>query len=253
MKPFSHSIQRHLLQAIVILLVVGTEGAFADDFRNLDFESAVIQTAPPNYVPWDADNPIDAAAALPFWTAHEDSMIATAVWGHASALDETSVALVTANDYYSPIQGMYGILLSAVANAIPPYFRTSSISQVGYVPLGTRSIHFLLRSPPNAGVVKAVPAVSINGVTINVLPYSTDGDIITMVGDLSAFAGSTAELSILCAGTPGGQPSTMENIFELDAITFSQIPLPEPSTLTLLCMGALGLLVLAWRHVRRID
>jgi hypothetical protein len=238
MKAFSPSCQYSRLHAIVTLLVVGTGGVFAGPFQNLDFESAVIQAAPPNYVPWDAYQPIDAAAALPFWTAREDNFISTALWGDAVSLDETSVALVTPSSQIDrPIQGSYSIQLSAWADIGAPYFRTASISQVGDVPIGTRSIQFLLRSPPQAGSVQANPAVSFNDVAISVFPQSKNGDVITMVGDVSAFAGLTAELKILCDGAFGSD-FLHENHFDLDAISFSPNPVPEPTICEVLLLAA---------------
>jgi hypothetical protein len=51
-----------------------------------------------------------------------------------------------------------------------------------------------------------------------------------MVGDASAFAGVTAELTIQCAGNPGAIGTLSENVFDLDAISFSPSPVPEPTS-----------------------
>jgi hypothetical protein len=239
MKVVDDSRRYSQLQAIVMLVAFGSAGAFAGSFQNLNFESARIQSAPANYVPWDAYQPIDAAAALPFWTVREDNLVATAVWGDAVALDETSVALVTpsASDD-SPIQGKYSVQLYAYADAPPGYFHTVSISQVGIVPLGTQSIEFLLRSPPVAGgVIEAVPTVTLNGMPIDVFAQSSSGGVFTMVGDVSAFAGSTADLTIQSVGTSGEPGTLSENIFDLDAISFSPSSAPEPPSCEVLFFG----------------
>src|SRR5665811_1796693 len=63
----------------------------ADSFQNLDFEQAIVQTAPLGYVPYEADPPISSAAALPYWTVHihHTNTTCTAIWGQPKALDVT--------------------------------------------------------------------------------------------------------------------------------------------------------------------
>jgi hypothetical protein len=237
MKPFYPSHRYSRLVALAILLA-SVQGAFAGAFQNLDFEEASSQPAPPNYVPWDAYDPIDASAALPFWTVYEDASLATAVWGQPVALDETSVALVSVGSYDTPIQGMYSVQLYAVSWAPQGYFHTASISQTGDVPVGSRSIQFLMRSPPTAGgQVEAVPTVSLDGVTIDVFPIATNSGVITMAGDVSAFAGSTAELTFASIGPSGAPGTSGEDLFDLDAISFSPEVVPEPACYWILVIG----------------
>ncbi len=206
-------------------------------FVNLNFEQASIAPAPPGYTPSDAYNPISAASALPFWSVSEDSTISTAVWGSPGALDETSVALVSGG--YSPIQGNYSVQLSAYANAPSGYYRSSSISQTGFIPIGSLSIRFLIASPFQAGSIQPNPIVTLNGAPIALREMSQSGGVITMAGDVSAFAGNTATLAFLCAATPGGTFPANENYFNLDDIQFSPSSVPEPSGLALVALGAL--------------
>lgn len=222
------------------------ESCFAQAFTNLDFELASIAPAPPNYIPSDAYNPISAASALPYWTVTEDSTICTAIWGTPAALDETSVALVSAGS--GPIHGSYSVQLSAYADASSPYFRSSSISQTGFIPDGIQSIQFLIASPGQAGIVQPNPIVTLNGTSINLSEISQSGGIITMAGDVSAFAGSTATLAFQCEATTGGTFPANENYFNLDDIQFSAQAIPEPSTFAL---AALGALLLGFRSRRR--
>jgi hypothetical protein len=171
---------------------------------------------------------MSAASALPHWTPVEDSTVVTAVWG-GGALDETSIALLSASNG-SPIDGNYSVNLYAFADAPLNLYKTASISQTGDVPANARSIQFLMRPyPPN--VVQATPLVTLNGTVINVFPISTNGAVFTMGGDITAFAGTTAQLTIKVAGTPGGAfPYYVENYFDLDDISFSPTPVPEPSS-----------------------
>jgi hypothetical protein len=207
------------------------------DFVNLDFEQASINTAPSGFTPWDAYDPISAASALPCWTVSEDSTICTAIWGEPVALDETSVALVSAG--YTPIQGSYSVQLSAYANAPSGYFHSSSISQTGFIPIGTQSIQFLISRPSQAGSVQPNPIVTFNGTPVSLSEISQSGGIITMAGDVSAFAGTTAVLTFLCEATQGGAFPADENIFNLDDIQFSAQSVPEPGILGWLALGGL--------------
>jgi hypothetical protein len=217
---------------IVFIFLTGT--SIAAPFQNLDFEQAVIQPPPTNYVPFDAFLPIDAAAALPFWTAREDTSTLTALWGAPVALDETSVALVSTNsivvDSPKPLQERFSIAMTCWSGAFAPYYRTASISQVGDVPVGSRSVEFLVGS----GIRQ--PTVSLNGSVLRTFKQSAT----TLVADVSAFAGTTAELKFECNGTGYFMG---ENSFYLDGISFSPNPIPvlsivPSSTNLLICWSA---------------
>lgn len=228
------------------ILLFPLQTVFAQGFINLNFEQATIAPAPPNYTPWDADNPISATSALPGWTVYEDSTLCTAVWGSPVALDETSVALVYGS--YSPIQGNYSVQLTAYADASSPYFRSSSISQTGLIPVGTESIEFLLASPSQAGSVPPNPIVTLDGTPISLSFISQSGGVTTMGGNIGAFAGHTETLSFLCEATTGGTFPTDENYFNLDGIQFSTSPVPEPNVLAL---SAFGSALFAWRRGKK--
>lgn len=233
-----------------LALLLSVAGAAAQGtFQNLDFELATVTPAPADYTPWDAYQPISAADALPYWTVREDATVCTAIWGAPNALDETSVALVTAGSYpaYPALQGVYSVQFYAWADAGSPFFRSASISQTGLVPNGMHSIQFLVQSPPVAGGrVQASPSVTLNGTPINIFPISTSSGVVTMAGDISAFAGLTANLDIQCAGTSGATFYLSENIFALDAIQFSNLSVPEPGVFGL---SAFGALLVGWRFL----
>ena len=241
--PWSHNKMRysHFIGLSSILLTL-SQNVSGQDFANLNFEQAQITSAPSGYTPGDAFLPISAASALPYWTVREDSVVCTAIWGAPVALDETSVALLTAinggSPGYVPLQGGYSLQLYAFADAPSGYFHNASISQTGLLPSGARSIQFLMQSPPVAGgFVQANPIVTLNGMAIALSPLSVSGGVMTMAGDISAYAGTSVDLTILCQATPGGSPAN-ENIFTLDDIRFSPQPLPEPHTGCLLLVGA---------------
>lgn len=223
---------------------------FAAPFQNLDFEQGSFQVPPPNYVPTTGGPypySINAAAGLPFWTARVDSTVCTAIWGNTGPLDETGVTLLSNVSIppqqfaVNPLNGNYSVELSAVSFAPPDLYKISSISQTGDVPANALSIQFLMTN--YGGPVPAVPLVTINGSSINLVPLATNGYVVTMGGDVSAFAGTNVELTITSAGPPGGVGLAGENYFAVDDISFSPNPVPEPSTLVLLTLGAVGLQV----------
>jgi hypothetical protein len=233
---------------VMAFLFSGLDTSFGQGaFENLDFEQAIIISAPNPHTPADAFNPISADAALPYWTVSEDGTNCNAVWGTPTSLDETSVALVAAG--YSPIQGSYSVQLSAYADAPSGYYRSSSISQTGLIPAGTKSIEFLIASPFQAGSVQPNPVVTINGTAIELTQLSQSGNVITMGGDISAFAGSTVTLAFLCGATRGGAFPANNDIFNLDNIQFSTQIVPEPSACALF---ALVMLFLGWRF-RKVE
>jgi hypothetical protein len=203
-------------------------------FQDLDFESATIASAPANYEPWDAFDAISAAAALPGWTVVEDSTVCDAVWGEAVALDETSVALGRSypyGDIVSTMDGNYFVELSAIGNYtnVPAeYFSTSSISQTGDIPGGTRSITFLLRDAVayTGEGPSTLLQLTINGVVIPYSPVASyAGGIEEMAGDVSAFSGTTATVEFeLGSGT-----ALYDLSYDIDDINFSRSPAPEPA------------------------
>jgi hypothetical protein len=224
------------------------QAASGQSFVNLNFEQATVAPAPSGYTPSDAVNPISATSALPGWTVSEDSTICTAVWGSPVALDETSVALVSGS--FSPIHGSYSVQLSAYADAPSGLYRNSSISQTGLIPIGTQSIQFLIASPSQAGSVQSIPMITLNGTPISLFAISQSGGVITMAGDVSAFADTTADLTFLCKATTGGTFPANENYYNLDDIQFSPSPVPEPSVLGLSALGALAALLFGFRRGR---
>lgn len=233
------------LGASLFLLLVLAQASFAQGtFQNLDFELAVISSPPVGYVPTDALNPISSSSALPYWTVREDTTVCTAVWG-SPGMDITFVSLdqQSANFLHSALEGNYGVGLSA-NNVNPGGYSSSSISQTGLIPSGMQSIQFLLlnyNAPGNSSVGDSF-IVTLNGTRIPISAISISGYVVTMAGDVSAFAGTTAELRF-----------TADSFFSdygLDSIVFSSQAVPEPSTISL---AGLGLLALGCHQRRKVQ
>jgi hypothetical protein len=223
--------------AFTVIFTVLAQATFAQGtFQNLNFEAAVVSPAPPGYTPIGAQNPISAVDALPGWAVYEDDTLCTAVWG-MPGLDITYVSLDYGQAFgRSSIQGAYSVGLSGW-NLAPGYFTSVSISQTGLIPDGTQSIQFLLENYSFLGDSGNL-IVTLNGTRIPISVVSTSGYVMTMTGDVSAFAGTTAELKFTA-------PSVSE--YGLDSIMFSPQAVPEPSMFSLF---GLGLLALGW-HRRR--
>ena len=211
----------------MLIFLAFAQATFAQgSFQNLDFEAAVRTPVSPGF--------ISAADALPYWTVRLDDTASTFVWD-SPGLDATMVVLISGNTLnYPPIQGSYSVEIGA--NSFDPAYTTASISQTGLIPEGTSSIQLLARNFYVSGSVSSLFA-TLNGSPVALIPVSTSGGVTTVVGDISAFAGSSAELAF----------KVSNSAFVLDSISFSSQAVPEPSALSLIGLGLFGL---GW-HWRR--
>src|SRR5439155_19996108 len=94
----------------------------------------------------------------------------------------------------------------------------ASLSQIGLVPPGTRSISFLVGS-------HGVFTVSLGGVNLDPISIPVTNNLTLYRADASAFAGETVELRFTAV-------ARVSELY-LDDIQFSPEAIPEPSTLTL--------------------
>jgi hypothetical protein len=235
-----------VLPAIIALGGI-TSVAAAKDFKNLDFELGLVQAPPSGNVPFDAIGPISAAAALPGWTVKEDSTTCTQVWG-GNGFDETSVTLNTPSLHNgTPISGNFSVTLESQAAASAPYYRTSSISQTGFIPSDALYLRFSIR--PIFTTAPTIPYVSIGGTNIPVSKISTTGDVQTWTGDISAFAGFDWQLTFSAIGLSGYDfhDPRSEDYFMLDNISFQS---PEPTTLSAVAVPLAALLLRRQRKSR---
>jgi hypothetical protein len=128
------------------------------------------------------------------------------------------------------MQGNYSVLLQAGDSPGPV---SVSISQTGLIPGGTRSIQMMIN--PFSGDYLGV---SVGGQNIPMVVLSRPAYNNWLVaGDVSSFAGMTEQLTISALTSPSFHFGQLE----VDNISFSTTPLPEPTTWALLLAGAAAL------------
>jgi hypothetical protein len=211
----------NVLAAITFLIL--WQNAQGQGFVNLNFESATIAPTPVG----GSTYPADPTQALPGWTVGGAT---TVVMYNDLSLGAPAVSLMGPNfpnfANYTPLQGSYSVLLQYFnIDGTPP-----TLSQTAIVPSGTQSINFLVGNGASDAVV------TLNGVNIPLVQISAG----ELAGDVSAFAGSSAQLTF--STTTGGSGG---DFLYFDNIQFSPSSVPEPSVLGL---SALGGLLLAWRR-----
>jgi hypothetical protein len=218
---------RYLVIACVILNLGMISDASSAPFANLDFEDAV--------VPGDV---------LPDWSVNNLGPIYDLVCLGSSC--------VSVHDTGSPapLEGSFSVFLqggtSGDSGALP--LIGASISQTGDVPGTAKSIRLL----STTGDILSDPIissqnlrVSLDDTNIPLVALGTAGDLITVGGDIAAFAGTTAKLTISTATPEIDGPELWA---WLDAVSFSSAPVPEPSGLVI---GALGVVILLQTARRR--
>ena len=225
------------------LLLGGGGAAGQGNFQNLDFESASAVNAPP-YQP----TMLPIAQVFPSWTAYYGTTPVTQVYFNGFSLGSALVTLISSNTMYvggDVIQGNYTATLSAgnEVNDQGPTgaFVSAAIVQTSLVPVTAKSLRFAA-SPLWPGSVADL-SVTFNGQDIPFFPLAYYSNYVEYGADISAFAGLTGELRFT------EQPITRNDAtVTLDQITFSNLPVPEPSVFGL---SALGALLLGWRVLRR--
>ncbi len=237
---------------VAVVLLLQTEIATAGQFRNLDFELAVIDEETGGF-----GFPL-ASQALPYWTTF---LPHDYIPYNMIALDASFVSIYDELiGYYNPLEGTYSVMLgdgfgddgSGGVTAVDAW-----ISQTGNVPLDAKSLMFRT----DTGVYRDRFLVSLDATPIPMSLYSVDidnqgayGPVETYIGDISAFSGqNNVELRFTKVVQDPSNPFH-HGLFTVDAIEFSPITVPEPSTVTLLCIATISLLAyVRRRRLRRIS
>lgn len=218
---------RYFATACLVLFVGMINVAAAAPFANLDFE--------------DANPPGDV---LPNWSVNNLGPIFDLVCLGSSCVSVHDMGAP------APLEGSFSVFLqggtSGDSGELP--LIGASISQTGDVPNTAKSIRML----STTGGVSSDPLtsfenlrVSLDGMNIPLITLETAGDLVTVGANIAAFAGTTAELTISTAVPEMDGPELWAWV---DAVSFSSLPVPEPSGLVL---GALGTTILLQTARRR--
>ncbi len=198
---------RNLIAAMA--LGCGAQSSLSQgSFANLDFEQANPSTL--NY--------------LPGWTSYAGLILYNTASLGGAAISLHDMASLG----FQPLQGSYSVFLqgSAAGPAV-----SAAIGQTGQIPASSLSLRFWVDPRSNL-------EITFGGQVIPTVKLSSTANYDVLGGDISMFAGQTAELRFTGPANSGGY---FDNIF------FSNQPIPEPSALGLFGLGAL----LFGRRLRR--
>jgi len=239
-RPFARFFKGYMaLPALVTLSLARSAGlalllsevgvAAQGTFQNLNFEAAQIPSEP------QAGSLFPVSIAFPGWSvsysnANGISAASLVAYDTVSLGGPGIVIIDTHNVRVSPLQGKYSAYLFGGNSPIGP--TSTTISQTGLVPNGARAI--------------SVDAYAWNGFTLSLngqtIINNVGAGVLSGVysGNISAFAGQTAQLSITVPSSPYMDVNPTGLL--IDDIEISTIP--EPSILGL---AALGAWLLGWR------
>jgi len=211
-----------------LIALLGSEGK-SQGFVNLNFESTTLAS---NGTP----STVATTVGLPGWDASIGGISQSTILYNNGTLGNSAVAIQGYGNSLTPvIAGTFSASLTAGATG------NASISQTGLIPADSLSLLFESYTTGNG---LPTLSVTINGQDIGISPLLTTANYTLYGGDISAFAGQTANLAFTAVSDyPQGF-----GYYVLDNIQFSPTAVPEPSTLGL---AALGGAVLAWRRWRK--
>jgi len=179
-------------------------------FGNLNFEQA-------NPVPAGQPFIVAASNGIPGWVSY----LGPTIFYDTVSLGGAAISLHdSASLFYQPLQGSYGILLQG-SGAGPDV--SAAIGQTAQIPIGSLSLRYW--ADPLSRL-----QVTFGGQLIEMVKLGSTVNYDVLGGDISMFAGQTAELRFTGPANAGG---FFDNVF------FSAQQIPEPSAVGLFGLGAL--------------
>ncbi len=217
-----------------LALLLGTTAAVGQGtFQNLNFEQARIPPTPIGAY----GTLVDPTLAFPGWTVGGGGNYLYVLYNNLT-LGAPAIMLMGPffpnGPGYTPLQGFYSVgLYYDNPSIVPP----PTLSQTGLIPATARSLNFLVGADIGG-------AVEVNGVNIPLVPVAGG----RLAGDISAYAGTVAQLTFTISPTTTGDTGMY-----FDDIQFSASVVPEPNTFTLSALGALLVGVACVRGALRRD
>lgn len=223
----------------ISLCLVCSTALWAQAFTNLNFEAARLVP-----IPKDDYSRVYFSLALPGWVGYSGTNQLGGALYDMPFLDSSGIAVFDSGYPLAggPLQGNYDVFLEAGYDIIgpsPPGTRVNaSLSQIGLIPAGTKSIVFL-------GTALYQFSASVDGANLSLLSVPVpDHSYNEYKADVSMFAGQTNTLTFTALV---GDIHEHDGWLLLDAISFSTQPIPEPRSWSLLAIGFVGLAVCALR------
>jgi hypothetical protein len=217
-------IVRRKIQSLPVVLSLALPLALLGQgtFQNLGFESANVPVLPPQ-----TGSFATVADGLPGWAAYVGSSQVNEIGHNTVSLGGAFLAILGPDwNSWSSVQipqGQYAVFLQAQFNPPQiPGLPTASIAQTGQLPSSAQSVRFL-------GNLSGLQ-VTFNGQNLPFYALETGPNHTTYGADISLVAGLTGELRFTALQFRGDY---------VDAITFSNQPIPEPNTFGLFALGAL--------------
>ncbi len=199
-------------------------------FQNLNFEAANLVAVPGG---------IAFGQALPNWAGFVGGVPQSAVLSNSYYLDTSGITIVTMDwpGYFDAgvISGGYSVLLQAgLSFSVDPVPADVSLAQSGTVPVTAQALYF--RAYPGSVSGFLPLRVFIGGQNVSFTPLSTDPKSTLFGADIRPWQGiaTTVDFTLLAQ-----RPHFGNNYMFLDSIQFSDLPIPEPSSLSLLVLSAL--------------
>lgn len=212
---------------ILVTALFSLWNIFAQGFVNLNFENAT-------FTPGRFGGTVSATNAIPGWTPYYAGGAANFINSNGVSLGGAMISLEdTNNRQYPQVQGKYFLLLQAGFSGDSS---SVSVGQTGQIPLTAQSLVFW-------GYVSPSVQISFNGNPLTVANIGAGPNIYSIYqADISPYAGQIGELLFTSPYT------SVATVAILDNIQFSTTPVPEPGTLALVGLGAVGL---GWRWRKR--
>lgn len=226
-------------------------------FQNLGFEMANVSNP-------DLLHSVPFSSAFPYWQAygvHDVPSVPpgalTRAYYNATDMDQMTIGIYDAGGPANhPVFGRYTAYIEADLGS----FRQGYIylTQTGLIPADARSIRFVSASYSSLAGVSAQLSFSLNGTSISSIPLAIDPSYVLWGADVSAYAGSSAQIGFTVSALYPFADTTDPHVFVgvgLDSINFSTTPVPEPRAAALSMAGVLLLLLLprakCWRGSQR--